>query len=147
MRIAGLIIGLLLGLLMFLQSLLIAAFGDGDAGAGGALGLLVAIMWLISCGLVIGFPLASTIGFIVAALFAMIAATTGFSDMGVWAGVSLVLAVMSFFGWRGKRSQDRERDEERHRQYQRDQMLLHMMQQQRSRPGGPHEVVSSQESR
>lgn len=130
MRIAVLIIGLLLGLLVFLQSFVIAALGgDSDIGAGGAVGLIVAIMWLLACGLVIGFPRVSMVIFLVAGLFAFIGATSGYTDLNLWGSASLILAAMSFFGWRGKREQDREREAERERQHHRDRMLVEMMRQ------------------
>lgn len=130
MRIAVLIIGLLLGAFMFMQSAVLAVAGDTDISAGGAIGLIVAFCWLICCALVLSFPLVSTIGFVVSAFFAMIAATTGFSDMWLWCAVSVALALMSFFGWKGKKRSDREKSIERDRQNQRDAMFERVMQQQ-----------------
>lgn len=110
MRIAVLIIGLLLGLLMFIQTVLIGILGgvaeDEAMSTAGAVGFLVAIAWLVACALVIAFPLVSTILFVLAGLMAF-GVSGDYPDMGVWGVVSLILAVMSFFGWIGKRKKER----------------------------------------
>ena len=109
MRIAVLILGLILGAFMLLQSVLIAGLGaaaeqDDTAGAG-AVGLFMALIWLVGCALVIPTPRVAMILFILAGLIGF-GASGEFPDLGIWGGVSLFLAVLSFFGWRGKRRAD-----------------------------------------
>jgi hypothetical protein len=117
MRIAVLIMGLLLGLLMFLQTLaayvLSDAINDDKSSEAAAVGILMALLWLGACALVIGFPRVSIVLFVSAGVLGF-AASGDFPDLGIWGGVSLVLAGMSYLGHRGKRKQqakERERDE------------------------------------
>ncbi|MGH2562853.1 MAG: hypothetical protein ACRDJH_27660 [Thermomicrobiales bacterium] len=52
-------------------------------------------------------PLFSTIIFALAGLIGIGgAAASDYEDLGVWGGVALFLAAMSFFGWRGKRREE-----------------------------------------
>jgi phosphate/sulfate permease len=114
MRIAVLIIGLLLGLLVFLQSMVVnvgsgIAKNDNLENAAAA-GVFLAFFWLIASALVIPFPLASAILFVLGGIMGMIAAgNSEFDDLWIWGCVSFVLAIMSFFGWRGKRKDAREK--------------------------------------
>ncbi|MFM7196542.1 MAG: hypothetical protein ACKO2D_01505, partial [Chloroflexota bacterium] len=76
---------------------------------GGALGFLVALFYLIGAAFVIGVPIVSFVIFLIGGLVGLGAgATTAYSDLSVWGWVSLVLAVFSFFGWRGKKRQARQ---------------------------------------
>lgn len=117
MRIAVLIIGLLLGLLMFLQSVVInilADVADEEASEGAAaVGLLVALCWLVACAIVIAFPRFSMGLFIVAGLLAFLV-SGDFPDMAVWGTISLILAGMSYLGYRGKRK-NAQKEAERNR--------------------------------
>ena len=130
MRIAVLILGLLLGLLMFLQTLLVYSLSDAindEASAqASAIGVLMALLWLVACAFVLPFPMVSVVGFAVAGVLGF-AAAGEFADLGLWGGVSVALAVMAFFGWRGKRKQDRDARAEKTRQGERDAMLERMM--------------------
>jgi len=135
MRHAVLIIGLLLGALMFFQTFLISVLSDvADDETGGqaaAVGLLMAFLWLIACGLVLPVPMVSVVLFVLAGIFGF--ANSGeFPDLGIWGGISLVLAVMSFLGWRGKRKEKREGAAERLRQFNRDERLETLLQQQQA---------------
>jgi hypothetical protein len=112
MRIAVLIIGLMLTIGLFIQSLLIAALSDAanseHDGADGGTGMVMALMWLVACGLVIPFPLVSVVLFAVAGLIGVVSAgPLDFPDLAVWGVVSFVLAVFSIFGWRGKIKKER----------------------------------------
>ncbi len=118
MRIAVMIIGLLLGALMFVQTFLVTALSnaanDEASSQAGAVGLLMALLWLVACAVVIPLPRVAMGIFVVAGLLGF-AASGGFPDLAFWGGVSLFLAVLSFFGWRGKRRADlkeRLRDEQ-----------------------------------
>jgi hypothetical protein len=117
MRIATLIIGLVLVFGLFLQSVLVGglseAAGEEDSSAAAAVGVLMALIWIFGCALVIPLPRVAMILFALAGVFG-IAASGSFPDLAFWGAVSLVLALFSFFGWRGKRKADRkerERDE------------------------------------
>lgn len=110
MRITTLIIGLVLSIGLFIQSLTVAALGDAanteDDGAGGALGILLALSWVVASALVIPFPLVSMIFFGLGGIIGIAGgSSTEFTDLTVWGVVSLVLALFSFFGWRGKKKQ------------------------------------------
>jgi len=115
MRIAVLILGLILGAFMLVQTTLVAGLSgmaeDSASQTAGGGGIIMAVLWLIACALVIPIPLVSTIIFALAGLIGF-AFAGDFSDLAVWAVVSLVLAAFSFFGWIGKRKADRR---ERHR--------------------------------
>ena len=115
MRIATLIIGLVLVVGMFLQSAVVGglseAAGDQGSSSAAAVGVLMSLIWVFGCALVIPLPR------IAMALFALagalgFAAAAEFPDLGIWGVISLVLALFSFFGWRGKRRADR-RERER----------------------------------
>lgn len=131
MRIAVLILGLLLGLLMFLQTLFVYglsdALNDEASAQASAIGVVMALLWLVACAFVLPFPLVSVVAFAIAGLFGF-AASGEFPDLAIWGGISVVLAVMSIFGWRGKRKQDREVRAEKARQAERDAMLAQMVQ-------------------
>lgn len=133
MRVTVLILGLLLGLVMFLQTMLVYglsnAVDDTNSASAGAVGVLMALMWLVACAFVMPLPMVSVVVFAIAGLFGF-AASGEFPDLGIWGGISLVLAVLSFFGWRGKRKDTRERQEEKARQAERDRMLEDMLRRQ-----------------
>lgn len=127
MRIATLIVGLLLGLLLTIQSMLFMGLSgdpntDPNAGAGAA-GFVMAILWLISCGLVIGFPMASVALFSLAGFIGIATNNADFGDLPYFGGISFILAGMAFLGWRGKRREDDEREQERSYQRARDRRL------------------------
>lgn len=132
MRIATLIIGLLLGLLLFLQTMLLYGLsnaGNDEKNAGAAaIGVFVALIWLVAAAFVMAFPLFSAIAFTVAGLFAFLGAgSSDFTDLWIWGGASLVLAVLAYFGWRGKRRDRREALAERQRQLDRDTRLEQLL--------------------
>lgn len=136
MRIAVLIIGLLLGLLMFLQTFAVYVLSDvadqDKATGAAAIGIVMALMWLVACALVIGFPMVSVVLFALAGLLGL-AASGEFPDLAYWGGVSFILALMSFFGWRGKRKERRQWTIERQRQEDRDARLEGLLQEQAAR--------------
>lgn len=112
MRITVLILGLLLGAIMFIQTVLVAglssAGGDKATSDAGSIGGVVALLWLIACAFVIPFPLVSVVSFALSALFAFgAAATSDYRDMYIWGSVAVVLMILSFFGWLGKRKERR----------------------------------------
>jgi ABC-type multidrug transport system fused ATPase/permease subunit len=108
MRIAVLIITLILGIFLFLQTILVYMGGgltsDASLSGAGAVGLLIALMWLVAAAFVIGVPLISTIIFVVAGILGLgVAGSSTFSDMAVWGIASFVLAALSFIGLLTKR--------------------------------------------
>lgn len=119
MRVGVLIIGLILGGIMFLQAVIVGglseAIGEEETSNAAAWGVFMALLWLIACAVVIPLPRVAAGLFVGAGAIGIIAATSSeFADLGVWGGVSLVLAVMAYFGYRGKQRADakeRERDE------------------------------------
>jgi hypothetical protein len=108
MRIATLMLALVLMLVIIFQSC--AAFLGGAVTAdqgfsqGGAIGFLVALLYLIGAAFVIGLPWVSVIAFLLAGAFGLLAGTsTRYSDLSIWGVVALILAVMSFLGVRERR--------------------------------------------
>src|SRR4051812_850247 len=73
-RIAVAIIGLMLWFVFLIQAILVSALGDmandDSSSQGGAVGVLVAILWLVSVALVFAFPRVSTGLFIAAGALA-----------------------------------------------------------------------------
>ncbi len=126
MRITVLILGLLLGALMFVQTFLVSSLSqvadDADSELAASSGLFMAFLWLVACAFVIPLPLVSVPLFLVAGCLGFLSAGD-FSDLGVWGAISVALAVLSFFGWRGKRKADNARKVEAERQADRDRML------------------------
>ena len=107
MRIAVLVIGLCLVMLVGMQSCTVMFGGglteDQNLAGAGALGQLVALLFILGSAFAIGAPKASVGIFAVAALFAFGAAgMSDFRDMNVWGWISVVLAVLSYFGIREK---------------------------------------------
>ena len=71
---------------------------------GGALGLFMALLFLVGGAFALPFPLISLLTFLVAGLLGLAAgATTPFTDLTVWGIVALVLSGLSFLGVREKR--------------------------------------------
>lgn len=70
--------------------------------------MLMALIWLVACGLVIPLPMIAMNLFLVAGLIGVASAgPLDFPDLAIWGVVSFVLALFSFFGWRGKVKQQR----------------------------------------
>lgn len=113
---AVLIIGAPLALLIFLQGCTASALEqsiDSDDAIGGW-GVLIGFTFLVASGLAIPFPLASAIIFGLSAIVAfLVAASTIYNDMAIWGVVAIVLAIMAFIGWRGKKRSDAQKAIER----------------------------------
>jgi hypothetical protein len=109
-RIAVLIIGLVLSFGLFLQAFVIFGLSDAvnrtDTQQAGAVGVVMALLWLVSCGLVIPLPRVSMVLFALAGLLGFLAAGA-YPDLAFWGGASEILAVFCYFGYRGKRSDQR----------------------------------------
>ena len=132
MRIATLIIGLLWGALIFIQSMAAGVFSaeGSETSSAASAGLLVAILWLLASALVIAFPKASIILFGLAALVGIFTDPGAFADLQVHGVASIVMAVLSYFGWRGKKKHDADQKAEKQRQVDRDNRLEQLLQQQ-----------------
>jgi len=88
-------------------------FAEQGLPEGGAVGLFIALLFLVGGAFAIGFPLVSLISFVAAGLLGLLAgATTPFEDLTFWGIVAFVLALLSFFSIREKR---RKREESRSR--------------------------------
>lgn len=145
MRLATLIISLILSLVVFLQSCAATVggalgeeFGEGNAeiteaqdlSAGGAFGMFAAFFWIVGAGLVIAKPKASMWLYGVAALCLLIAGSAGYGDGYIWAGASVIFALMS---WRGIRER-RDKEERDRARYQADIAAAVQAQQQQQQP-------------
>jgi uncharacterized membrane protein YjfL (UPF0719 family) len=63
----------------------------------------MSLMWRVACALALAFPFISMSMFRLAGLVGVTVGTSsGFTDVVIWGLISLVLALMSFFGWRRK---------------------------------------------
>jgi hypothetical protein len=107
-RIATLILGLALMVIVGLQSCAVylgeSVTNEPVKTQGGAAGLGMAFLFLIGAAFALAFPLVSLVSFLLAGLVGLsVGATSSFSDLTIWGVVSLILAALSFFGWREKR--------------------------------------------
>ncbi|HEV2529713.1 MAG TPA: zinc ribbon domain-containing protein [Thermomicrobiales bacterium] len=93
----------------------------------------MALIWLVAAAFVLPLPMVSVVLFVIAGVLGF-AASGDFPDLAVWGGISLVLALLSLFGWRGKRKERRERQVERARQTERDDRMEQLLTQQRNQP-------------
>lgn len=111
MRIAVLIIGLGLVMIIGFQSCTVMvgsemAQDDATSGAG-AVGILMALLFLLGAAFAMGVPKASMVLFAIAALLGFgMGSSSEFSDLTIWGSVSLVLAILSYFGSREKRKKE-----------------------------------------
>lgn len=133
MRITVLILTLLLGAIMFFQTVLVYGLGsavedDGTSGSG-AVGVFMCLLWLVAAAFVIPLPIVSVVAFAIAGLLGF-AASGDFPDLAIWGGASVILALLSFLGFRGKRKDRREQSAERVRQADRDNRMESLLQQQ-----------------
>lgn len=107
-RIATTVVALVLMLVIGLQSCAVYAGGSvlkEDATAqGGALGILLTLLFLVGGAFALGLPTVSLVVFVLAGLLGLLGGlTSGFPDLTIWGVVALVLAVLSYFGRREKR--------------------------------------------
>jgi uncharacterized membrane protein YhaH (DUF805 family) len=105
MRIAMLIIALCLTMIVGMQSCTVMMGGglseNEDMAGGGAVGLLIALLFVLGAAFALGAPKVSMWLFGVAAGMAfLVAQSSGFSDLNLWGVVSAALAVMSHLGAR-----------------------------------------------
>lgn len=143
MRIAVLILAGVTSVFLFIQALLIAGLSSegSDEAAAGGVGLIMALLMLVSAAIVIPFPrIAMGLLIFVGLIGIPTAATTSYGDLWFWGPWGLLLALLSYFGYRGKKKQQaKEADRDRiaqealaANQYMAHQM--YMMQQQLNQP-------------
>jgi hypothetical protein len=116
-RVATTILSLVFMVVVGVQSCAVylggSAMGQEGTAEGGALGLLVALLFLVGGAFALALPLVAFLAFLVSGLFGLAGgATTSFTDLTIWGVVALVLAVLSLLGVREKRRQ-RERSRSR----------------------------------
>lgn len=108
MRVAVLIIGLLLSVGLFLQSLAgnaLTSIAEDEGGQGAtAIGVFMALIWVVASAIVIAKPRISMVLFGISAVFG-VAGWSDFPDLKFWSGVAVFLAVLSYLGYRGKMKQ------------------------------------------
>jgi hypothetical protein len=81
-----------------------SALGQQGTAQGGALGLFVALLFLVGGAFARPFPLVSFLAFLAAGLLGLAGGTTtAFTDLTLWAIASLGLAILSFLSIREKR--------------------------------------------
>jgi hypothetical protein len=108
MRIAGGIVGIFLSLIILVQSLAAgtanALADEGQSDNGGSIGFLVALLFVIGSGLLLGKVLrGATWVWAAAAVVAFAGAGTIFKDLIVWGFVAAIYAVASYAGQRRSR--------------------------------------------
>jgi hypothetical protein len=116
MKIAIGIISILLSFAVGVQSCTVGvggALGSNQGLAGsGALGIFVALLFMIGGAFAFKMPNVSWIIFAISALLAFAAASgSGFTDMYIWACVSLGLAAMSYYAFKQSGEEDSEEDD------------------------------------
>ncbi len=102
------IISLVLMFIVAIQSLVVMAgssmLEDQATSDAAAIGILLALLFLIGGAFVLGLPLVGLIVFTLAGLLGILAgSTSSFTDLTYWGIVALVLATLSYFGMREKR--------------------------------------------
>lgn len=110
---------------------------DMSAAAGGA--LIAALLFVVAGGLVYFFPLVAAaiyLGTFPVLMFSQWIAGID-TDMMVYMWAGPILAVTSFFGWRGKVQVEKEKQRERIEQQQRDMLLRQMVYHQQKQSGMP----------
>lgn len=103
MRVAVLLISILLMFVVGFQSCFVSCHatssGDEQLSSGSSMGMMVALLYLMGSIFIINSPRVSLAVYALAALLGLVAgATTDYSDMWVWGGLSLMLAGMSHLG-------------------------------------------------
>jgi hypothetical protein len=117
MRIAVLIITLILMLVLFLQSCTVMVggeiLGEEETSGAGALGIFMALLFVIGAAFVIGKPKVSMITFIIAGVFGLMGATgSDFSDLWIWTVVSFIMAGLAHLGVRELRNREPKQEPE-----------------------------------
>jgi|SRR5215217_7761732 len=108
MRITVLILSLMTCLFLFLQAAIVGTFSpeDSNESSAGAFGVLMSLLMLIGAAVVIPIPRVAMVLFLIVGATGLIAGTTTeYTDLAVWGGWALLLAVFSYLGYRGKRKQ------------------------------------------
>ncbi|MDD3783244.1 MAG: hypothetical protein ACOX46_11965 [Limnochordia bacterium] len=108
MKVASGILSLVLSLVIFLQSCTVSMGGailaEEGTQQGGAVGLLVAFLFLVGGAFAFGVPKVSLVVMALAGLLGMAAgATTPYKDLTIWGGVALALAVLNLFAGRKRK--------------------------------------------
>lgn len=100
MRIATGILSIVLTFLIGFQSCAVYVGGslgdEKEMAGGGAVGMLIALLYLIAGSFSFKKPVVSKYIFIVCAIFGFLAGSSGFSDLYIWGGSSVILAIMSY---------------------------------------------------
>lgn len=110
MRIATLIVGLVLMIVVGLQSCTVMVGGGladrKELSGSGAVGLLVALLFLLGAAFALKLPRTAAVMFALAGVFGWIGGFAGFGDLKVWGTVAFGLAAMAAWGSReGARSE------------------------------------------
>lgn len=113
MRIAVLILSLVTCFFLFLQAALVNGFSqEGSANnSAAAFGVLMSLFMLVSAAIVLPIPRVAMVLLALSSVIGIIAGSSSdFTDLIAWGIWCLLLAVMSYFGYRGKRKQQAKDD-------------------------------------
>lgn len=108
MRIAVLVIGLGLVMILGVQSCTVMVGGglteNEMTTEAGAIGIVMAALFLFGAAFSMGVPLVALILFALAGVLGLaMGSESEFTDLTIWGWVALTLAVLSFFGMREKK--------------------------------------------
>lgn len=118
MRLASGILSLLFGLIALGQSCLVniggSIVGDASTSEGGAVGLLVALLFIIGGAFAFKVPKVAMVFTGIAGFLGLaVGKTTSFSDMSLWGVVAIILTVLIYIGSRKPRRTQRPADHTR----------------------------------
>ena len=105
MKIAAGLVSILFSVIVFLQSFVLSVgggiFADEAASSGGAVGILVALLFFVAGAFAFALPKIAMVISVITAFFAFMNWVGGdFPDMGAWAVLALCLAVIEYFAGR-----------------------------------------------
>lgn len=133
MRIAVMVLGLLISAWGFLEVALGGMFvpEDSKLGTGIALGLFAVLIGAFGSAIAIPAPRATAVLLLIAGAFSMGAGANEYKNQYVWGAIYFILAIMAFFGWRGKKRDTAAATEEKRLQRERDVRMENLLTQQR----------------
>lgn len=119
MRVGAMVVGILFAIWTFFEALLIGGLGsmgedeDIQALAGG--GLFASLFIGVGAVLVLSVPQVSLVLFAIGGVISYISAAGGYSNHWVYGTIFFGLAIMAYFGWRGKKRDKLEKDTQNQR--------------------------------
>jgi len=106
MRLAVTIICLILFVIISFQACTVGVgsgiLGDEETQEGASVGILVGFTFMLGGAFAYKLPKVAMVFLLIGGLLGLaVGGTTDFSDMSIWGGVAIILAIMSYIGSRG----------------------------------------------